>query len=111
MSTRPICFSGIVFLMQLFFVSGCVSKIAAVQQNIDQYKDQPVTVRGKVTETLTIPGLQTGIYQVKDNSGQIWVISSSQIPKRNETVLVQGTVSTGVEILGKKFGTVIKAID
>ena len=57
------------------------------------------------------PEIQTGIYQVKDNSGQIWVISSSQIPKRNETVLVQGTVSTGMEILGKKFGTVIKAID
>ena len=61
------------FFLQLLFFSGCVSKIATVQQNIDRYKDQSVSVRGKVQETLTIPGIQTGIYQIKDNSGQIWV--------------------------------------
>ena len=111
MSITRLHFLRSCFFLQLLFFSGCVSKIATVQQNIDRYKDQSVSVRGKVQETLTIPGIQTGIYQIKDNSGQIWVISSHQIPKRGERVLVKGTVSTGIEVLGKKFGTVIREID
>ncbi len=111
MSTTHLHFLRSCFFLQLLLFSGCVSKIATVQQNIDRYKDQSVSVRGKVQETLTIPGIQTGIYQIKDNSGQIWVISSNQIPKRGERVLVKGTVSTSIEVLGKKFGTVIREID
>ncbi len=111
MSTTHLHLLRSCFFLQLLLFSGCVSKIATVQQNIDRYKDQSVSVRGKVQETLTIPGIQTGIYQIKDNSGQIWVISSNQIPKRGERVLVKGTVSTGIEVLGKKFGTVIREID
>ena len=92
-----------------FLIQGCVAtKIATIQQNIDLYKDQQISIRGTVTETLTVPGVKIGVYQIKDSSGQIWVVSSGQIPKRGETVQVKGTVSTGIEVLGKKFGILIK---
>ena len=101
---------GALLLLTLgFLIHGCVAtKIATIQQNIDLYKDQQISIRGTVTETLTVPGVKIGVYQIKDSSGQIWVVSSGQIPKRGETVQVKGTVSTGIEVLGKKFGTVIK---
>ena len=101
---------GALLLLTLgFLIQGCVAtKIATIQQNIDLYKDQQISIRGTVTETLTVPGVKIGVYQIKDSSGQIWVVSSGQIPKRGETVQVKGTVSTGIEVLGKKVGTVIK---
>ena len=101
---------GALLLLALgFLIQGCVAtKIATIQQNIDLYKDQQISIRGTVTETLTVPGVKIGVYQIKDSSGQIWVVSSVQIPKRGERVQVKGTVSTGIEVLGKKFGTVIK---
>ena len=101
---------GALLLLTLgFLIQGCVAtKIATIQQNIDLYKDQQISLRGTVTETLTVPGVKIGVYQIKDSSGQIWVVSSGQIPKRGETVQVKGTFSTGIEVLGKKFGTVIK---
>jgi len=101
---------GALLLLTLgFLIQGCVAtKIATIQQNIDLYKDQQISIRGTVTETLTVPGVKIGVYQIKDSSGQIWVVSSGQIPKRGETVQVKGTFSTGIEVLGKKFGTVIK---
>ena len=66
MSITQLHFLRNCFFLQLLFFSGCVSKIATVQQNIDRYKDQSVSVRGKVQETLTVPGIQTGIYQIKE---------------------------------------------
>merc|ERR1711964_697345 len=48
--------AGALLLLTLgFLIQGCVAtKIATIQQDINLYKDQQISIRGTVTETLTV---------------------------------------------------------
>jgi len=93
-------------------INGCSStKILDVRNNIEEFKDQQVTLNGEVTETLAIPFIRTGVYQLDDGSDRIWVLSAKNVPERGNRVVVTGTVTVGVELAGKRFGVMIKEAD
>ena len=62
-------------------------------------------------ETLAIPFIRTGVYQLDDGSDRIWVLSAKNVPERGNRVVVTGTVTVGVELAGKRFGVMIKEAD
>ena len=96
----------------LILVNSCSStKILNIKNNVEKFKDQEVTLNGEVTETLSIPFVRTGVYQLDDGSDRIWVLSAKNIPKRGNQVMVTGTVTVGVELGGKRFGVIIKETD
>jgi hypothetical protein len=89
-------------------IIGCGgTKLADIQNELEKFKDKQVTLSGKVSETLALPFVHKGAYQLDDGTGKIWVVPAGDVPARGEKVKVTGTVRVGVEIAGKSFGTVL----
>ncbi|GAB4217808.1 MAG: hypothetical protein OHK0012_23800 [Synechococcales cyanobacterium] len=63
---------------------------------------QTVTVKGKVSNQFTLFG--SGLYQVDDGTGTIWVVTQKGAPNLGADVVVQGEVNLGVNISGQNFG-------
>jgi hypothetical protein len=99
----------ILFFIIAFVVSGCSwhTQISEINDKPQEYKDKEVSIKGRVIETLSIPFVQKGIYQMEDSSGKIWVVSQKRVPARGEKVTVEGKVKTGFTIAKRTFGTVI----
>ena len=100
---------GVLFLAFVFALSGCSwhIHISEINDRPQEYKDKQVSIKGKVVETLSIPFVQKGMYQMDDGSGKIWIVSQTRVPFRGEKVTVKGEVKTGVTIGKRTFGTVI----
>ena len=100
---------GGVLLISVLLMFGCGwhTHISEINERPQQYKDKQVSVKGKVVETLSIPFVQKGLYQMDDGSGKIWVMSQERIPSRGEKVVVKGEVKTGFTIGDRTFGAVI----
>ena len=93
----------------LILANSCANpKILNIKNNIEEFKNQEVTLNGKVIETLAIPFVRTGAYQLDDGSGRIWVLSAKNVPERGNQVIVTGTITVGVELGGKRFGVMVK---
>ncbi len=92
----------------LLLLAGCgATKVGDIQNDLDKFKDQQITLSGKVVETLSIPFVHKGAYQLDDGTGKLWVIPSGDIPVRGDKVKVTGTVKIGMEIAGNSLGVVL----
>ena len=49
-----------------------------------------------------------GLYQVEDETGKIYVLSSRGVPNRGVRVKVDGNVTPGLNVMGKSWGTTIR---
>lgn len=105
----PLCLRGFLSLAFIFALSGCSwhTHISEINDTPQQYKDKQVSIKGKVVETLSIPFIQKGLYQMDDGSGKIWIVSQKRVPFRGEKVTVKGEVKTSFTIGTRTFGTVI----
>jgi hypothetical protein len=81
-------------------------KIGRINADPTRYQNKTVRVTGTVTQSMGVLG--TGGYQVQDDSGKIYVISSTGVPSKGSRVTVKGRVQSGVNILGRSFGTAIR---
>ena len=89
----------------LDFVS--YTRIAQIRDNPESYADKQVRIKGRVMETLSIPFVRKGLFQVEDKTGSIWVISRDRMPVRGDDLVVKGKVKTGFNIAGRTFGAVV----
>ena len=97
------------FLIFIILVSGCAFRVqvSEIKRRPEKYENKQVSVRGKVVESVGIPLVQKGVYQIDDGSGRIWVVSQNHRPSRGEKVSVKGEVKTGFSIGGHSFGIAI----
>ena len=97
------------FIIFLVIASGCAVRvhISEIKGKPHKYQDRQVLVKGKAVETLSIPFIQKGMYQIDDNTGKIWIVSQKRMPSRGEKVTVKGRVKTGFTVRDRTFGTVI----
>ena len=97
------------FLIFIIFVSGCAFRVqvSEIKRRPQKYENKQVSVKGKVVETVGIPFVQKGVYQIDDGSGRIWVVSQKHRPSRSDKVSVKGVVKTGFSISGHSFGIAI----
>lgn len=93
-------------------LTGCGAvKINRILTEPGRYQNRKVTVEGRVTSAYgaSIPGVNIpGLYQVEDESGKIYVISTRGVPGRDARVRVNGTVTPGLNVGGRSFGTAIR---
>jgi len=68
-------------------------------------KFSEVTVRGQVVKKLGVLG--KGVYEVKDRTGSVFVITGSGMPEMDAQVTVRGRVSEGVSLGGNNFAVTI----
>jgi hypothetical protein len=91
-------------------LSGCGSvKIRQIVQDPVRYHNKNVRVDGLVTRSTGI--IVAGAYTVDDGTGRITVLSNRPVPPRGAKVSVNGTVQSGVSLMGRTFGTTLRERD
>jgi hypothetical protein len=103
----------IVLIISLFamiftiFACGLTTDISRIRENPQRYEGKKVSVKGQVVETLSIPFVQKGMFQIDDGTGKIWVMSQLRAPFRGDKLTVKGTVKAGLVINEQTYGIII----
>lgn len=88
-------------------ITGCGTvRINRILADPARYRTRNVAVEGRVVNV--VGALNMGVYEVDDGSGRIYVISSRGVPTRDAHVKVHGTVTAGVNVMGRSLGTAIQ---
>jgi hypothetical protein len=90
----------------LLLTSCAATSIGRINADPTRYRNRTVHVNGTVVTSFGALG--TGGYQVQDNTGKIYVLSSTGVPASGSRVTVTGTVINGVTVMGRSFGTTIR---
>jgi len=98
-------------VLSVLLLSACgATKIGRINADPMHYRNKTVSVKGTVTNSFG--ALVAGGYQVEDDTGKIYVISTrSGVPSKGQRVEVKGRVTPGVTVMGKSFGTAITEQD
>src|SRR5438552_18779777 len=78
-----------------------------IQQDPGRFYNKEVALRGTVTETYGALG--TGVYQLDDGTGKIWILSENYgVPGKGARVTVTGNVVDTISFAGKSFATALR---
>jgi hypothetical protein len=81
--------------------------IADITRDPAHYRNKEVAVTGTVTESWGALG--TGMFQVDDGTGKLWVLSSNYgVPAKGARVGVAGTIVPTITFGGRSFATVMR---
>lgn len=90
-----------------FILSGCGTvRIGRILADPARYQNRNVAVEGRVAAS--VGAFVAGVYEVDDGTGKIYVLSSRGVPTKGALVKVDGTVTPGVNVMGRSFGTTIR---
>ena len=83
------------------------TNIEKILRDPGRYAGREVAIGGHVSNSFGALG--TGVYQVDDGTGQIWVYSQGYgVPGNGARVGVRGTVSQGFSFGGRSFAVVLR---
>lgn len=71
------------------------------QVNRNPRDKKEVTIRGKVVNQFAVLG--RGIYELKDDTGSIWILTDKGMPKMNSSIAVKGQPQEGLSFAGQNF--------
>ncbi len=78
----------------VLFLTGCEQKtINQIMADPQRYANKEVTIVGKVVKSYSVMG--SGLYQVDDGTGKLWVVSKSGVPREGARVAVKGKIRDG----------------
>jgi hypothetical protein len=81
--------------------------ISQIQADPARYTNKEVAIRGTVVSSWGALG--TGMYEIDDGTGRIWVMSQNfGVPGKGARVGVAGTVVPTVSLGGRSFATVLR---
>jgi len=90
-------------------LAGCPTRTSIERINRDpgRYAGREVAIGGRVSNSFGLLG--SGVFQVEDGTGQIWVFSQRYgVPSNGAKVGVRGTVSQGFSFGGRSFAVILK---
>ena len=93
----------------MFMIAGCPTQttVDKIQQDPHHFYNKEVALRGNVTESYGALG--TGVYQLDDGTGKIWILSENYgVPSKGAHVTVTGDVVETISFAGKSFSTALK---
>ena len=89
-------------------LSSCGSvRIGRLLAEPTRWQNRNVEVEGTVTNSFG--AFVAGVYQVDDGTGKIYVISNGPVPTKGARVKVDGTLQSGVTLMGKSYGTALRS--
>ncbi len=100
-------YSFCLILFFLFLYCVATVRVADIKNSPNRFHDKKVTISGTVDETITLPILGVGVYQLNDGTGKIWVKPTELTPAKGDRVMVTGTVKVGLTISGRSFGLIL----
>jgi len=78
--------------------AACATSINNVLADPSRYRDREVKISGRVADSYSVA--DNGVYRVQDGSGQLWVVSTRGVPRKDAKVTVRGTVREGFNLGG-----------
>ena len=96
-------------LVVLACVIGCTSRtsIADINKDPARFTGKEIKISGRASDAFG--GFGSGVFQVQDSSGSIWVLSQGfPLPGNGSEVTVTGEVQQGVSFGGKSYGTMFR---
>ncbi len=104
---RKLYFYLILFLLILLVQCAALVRISDIRNDPNRFHNKKVTIGGTVDETITLPILGVGVYQLNDGTGKIWVKPAETVPEKGDKVRVSGTIKVGITISGRSFGLIL----
>jgi hypothetical protein len=78
-------------------MAGCEQKtINQIKAEPNRYANNEVGIVGTVTQSISVLG--TGVYEVDDGTGKLWVLSKTGVPREGARVGVKGKVQDVINI-------------
>jgi len=96
-------------LATLLFAVACPpgKSIAEINRDPARYSQHEVAIRGTVVSSWGALG--TGMFEIDDGTGKIWVLSSNYgVPSRGTRVGVAGTIMPTFSLGGRSFASVMR---
>jgi hypothetical protein len=96
-------------LLGLLLLAGCPQhkSIADIMKDPSYYSNREVTVAGTVTRSYGALG--TGLYEVDDGTGKIWVFAErTGVPSQGSRVASIGKVMPTMSFAGVSYATVLR---
>jgi hypothetical protein len=90
-------------------LAACPSRVAIEKINRDpaRYTNKEIAIAGRVNSSFGALG--TGVYQIDDGSGTMWVYSSNfGVPSSGSNVAVVGRLQQGFTLGGRSFATIMR---
>jgi hypothetical protein len=83
------------------------TSIEKINRDPGRYSGKEVAIGGRVSNSFGLLG--SGVYQVEDGTGEIWVFSQRYgVPSNGAKVGVKGTISQGFSFGGRSFALILK---
>src|SRR5687767_13809862 len=95
---------GLVLALTLVAQASGARSINQVLADPAKYRDQTITVRGTVAESVSLAG--RGAYRIVDGGQGLWVVTSSGAPRKGARVDVTGRLQDAYDLSG--FGGLLK---
>ena len=97
-----VMFTGVLAL------TGCPSQttISKINQNPARYHGKEIGIVGTVTDSYGALG--TGVYELDDGTGRIWVATTRGVPAKGTRVGASGRIQTGASFGGRNYGMVLQ---
>lgn len=107
MRGRMLSFVGLAIATLL--LAGCPTRtsIANINRDPGRYAGKEVTIAGRVTGSFGAFG--TGVFQIDDGTGSMWVYSQSYgVPGKEARLAVTGRIEQGISVGGRSFATILQ---
>ncbi|HET7440608.1 MAG TPA: hypothetical protein VFJ47_04840 [Terriglobales bacterium] len=101
--------AAVAIIFGVILLAGCPTKTSINKINSDpgRYAGKEVTIAGKVSSGFGALG--SGVYEVDDGTGSMWVYSQSYgVPGNGTKVAVTGRVEQGFNFAGRNFATILR---
>ena len=83
------------------------TSIERINRDPGRYVGREVAIGGRVSNSFGLLG--SGVYQVDDGTGQMWVYSQRYgVPSNGARVGVRGTISQGFSFGGRNFAIIMR---
>jgi hypothetical protein len=91
--------------------TGCKrERIADINADPGSFHNRDINVGGTVIQSFG--ALNTGVYQIDDGTGRLWVFSDSHgVPSKGAVVGVKGRIVPTVMFMGVNYATVMRESD
>jgi len=103
-------------LIAVLLLAGCdalglgVTPIREVTTAPANFEGKEVRLKGRLLSVTKLPLLDMKAYTLRDDSGEITVLTQGELPAVNDTVGVSGKVSSAVIIGGQSLGLRVEEV-
>lgn len=101
--------AAVLLIAATLFLAGCPQRtsIESINRDPGRYAGKEVAIAGRVTTSFGAMG--TGVFQVEDGTGRMWVFSERYgVPGRGARLAVVGRIEQGFSFGGRSFATILR---